>query len=281
MTAPNQEQATIWNEQAGPKWVAMQRDLDAELEPLGVAAADALRLSSGARVLDIGCGAGATTLMLAERVKPGSVLGVDISSPLLARAKERAAGLANVSFELGDAQTFSFEPASFDALFSRFGVMFFADPVAAFGNMRRALRPGGKLAFVCWRSVKENPTFSLPMEAALSLLPEVPAPTPAGAPGPFAFADEARVKDILKSAGYTDVAVTPHDASLVYAGRPDLEGAVDLALQIGPLSRAIAPLPESDRGPIREAVRAAFSRHHGPKGVVLGAATWIVTAASP
>lgn len=276
--SPNQEQATCWNEQAGPRWVSMQRDLDAELEVFGVAVADALAPESGSRVLDVGCGAGATTLLLAERVRPGKVLGVDISAPLLERARERAAEVPNASFELGDAQTFAFEAASYDAVFSRFGVMFFADPVAAFANLRRALRKGGKLGFVCWRGAKENPSFTLPLEAAQSFLKEPNAPSIPGAPGPFAFEDAARVRDILTRAGYTDVNVVPFDTKMVFAGRVDIEGAVELALQIGPLSRAVASVPEAARGPIRDAVRAAFLPHHGPTGVLLDAATWIVTA---
>src|SRR5258708_11737410 len=124
---PNRDQATYWNEQAGPRWVAMGRDLDAQLEPFGVVVANKLGLVSGERVLDVGCGAGATSLMLAERVRPGQVVGIDISGALLARARERAAGIDNLRFEEADAQTFPFPGASYDLLFSRFWVMFFAD----------------------------------------------------------------------------------------------------------------------------------------------------------
>ena len=177
--APNAEQATFWNEQGGPRWVQMERDLDAQLETLGRALVNHLALRAGERVLDVGCGGGATSLMIAEKVSPGQVVGVDISAPLVARARERAAQVPNVRYELGDAQTFAFDEASFDVVSSRFGVMFFADPVAAFANLRRALRRGGRIGFVCWRPVRDNPAFSLPMDAALPLLPDPPKPSPA------------------------------------------------------------------------------------------------------
>src|SRR6185503_5359802 len=139
----------------------MQRDLDAQLEPFGVAVLSKLGLVSRESVLDVGCGAGATSLMLAERVRPGEVVGVDISAPLLARARERGGALSNLRFELADAQTLAFGGARYDAVFSRFGVMFFADPVAAFRNLGAALRPDGRLGFVCWRAMRDNPSFVL------------------------------------------------------------------------------------------------------------------------
>ncbi len=274
---PNREQAIYWDEQAGPRWVAAERHMDAQLEPLGVAAMDALGLAPGERVLDVGCGAGATSLAIAERVRPGEVVGLDISGSLLARARERAAGIDSVRFERGDAQTFAFEGRTFDAIFSRFGVMFFADPVAAFANLRTALRPGGRLGFVCWRPMRENPLFHVPIEAAMPLLPQAPAAPPPDAPGPFAFADAARVRAILERAGYHDVAVTPHDG-VVAGERTDLDGAVDLAMQFGPLSRALSGVDDATRARIRERVRAAFVPYHGASGVSFPAATWLVTA---
>jgi SAM-dependent methyltransferase len=281
MTKPNDTQARYWNEQAGQSWVAMQRDLDAELEPFGVALLGKLGLGAGERVLDVGCGAGATSLMLAERAHPGQVVGIDISAPLLARARERAAAVDNLSFEQADAQTFAFPPASFDSIFSRFGVMFFADPIAAFTNLRSALKTGGRLGFVCWRAWTENPSFSLPLEAALPFLPEPPEPPQADAPGAFAFAHRDRTARILEGAGYRDVDITALDSELVFAGRRDLEGAVDLALAIGPLSRAAATLSPAVQERVRAAVQDAFLPHHGPAGVLLPAATWLVTARRP
>lgn len=166
-------------------------------------------------------------------------------------------------------------------MFSRFGVMFFADPVAAFENLRTALRAGGRLGFVCWRAMRENPSFVLPLEAARPLLSEVPPPPEPDAPGPFAFADRARMQTILERSGYRDVDIKAHDTELVFAGRSDIEGAVDLALQVGPLSRALAALPEVNQARVRDAVRDAFAPYHEPAGVTLPAATWIVTARRP
>lgn len=277
---PNRDQAREWNERGGPRWVAMERDLDAQLAPYSAALIDALAPSLGERVLDVGCGAGATSLAIAERVRPGEVVGVDISGPMIARARERAQAIENLRFEEADAQTFAFASgAPFDAIASRFGVMFFADPVAAFINLRTALRPAGRLAFVCWRALRENPAFTLPLQAALPLLPEPPKSPEPGAPGPFAFADADRVRSILEQAGYADVQIAPRDTDMVVAGRPDLEGAVDLTMRIGPLSRAL-PVVMTDElhAQIRARVRDALAPHHGPSGVTLTGATWIVTA---
>jgi len=280
-THPNRDQANYWNDQGGPRWVANQRELDAELEPLGIAVADELGLVSGERVLDVGCGAGATSLMLAERVRPGQVVGIDISDPLIARARQRGAAIENLRFERADAQTFAFSEGSYDTLFSRFGVMFFSDPIAAFRNLRRALRTGGKLGFVCWRAIRDNPSFTLPLEAALPWFREPPKPPEPNAPGPFAFAEEGRLREVLDGAGYGDIDVSAHDADLVFAGRSDLEGAVDLALQVGPLARALPELDETSHAQVRAAVRDAFVPYHRPSGVTLPFATWIVTARAP
>jgi SAM-dependent methyltransferase len=256
----------------------MERDLNAVLEPFGIAVASKLGLVSGERVIDVGCGAGATSRMLAERVRPGQVVGIDISGPLLERARQRGEGIENLRFENADAQTFAFPAASYDTVFSRFGVMFFADPIEAFRNLRMALRTGGKLGFVCWRAMRDNPSFVLPLQAALPFLPEPPKPPEPGAPGPFAFADEDRLRGILERAGYGDIDIVRHDTDLVFAGRSDIEGAVDLALQVGPLSRALSTLTETTRARVRTAVRDAFLPHHKASGVTLPAATWMVTA---
>ncbi|MDF3065994.1 MAG: SAM-dependent methyltransferase PhcB [Polyangiaceae bacterium] len=274
----NPEQATYWNEIGGPRWVAMQEDLDAELAPFGVAVETALALRAGAHVLDVGCGAGATSLSLTERVRPGEVLGVDISAPLLARARQRAQGVAGLRFQLADAQTFAFEPERFDAVFSRFGVMFFADPVAAFSNLRVALRTTGKLGFVCWRSQDENPSFTLPARAAMPFLQERPESPKPGEPGPFAFAQREHLANVLERAGFCDVSIEPQDTHMVFAGRRDLEGAVEQAFEFGPLGRLRTPLEPHVRAQVWDAIRAAFEPHYGPSGVVLPAATWLVTA---
>lgn len=274
----NAAQTSCWNEQAGPLWARRQEELDAQLAPIGDALLEALGLRRGERVLDVGCGAGATTLAIADRVAPGEVLGLDVSAPLLARAAERARGLTHVQFVRADAQTHRHEGARFDVVSSRFGVMFFDDPIAAFANLGDMLVPGGRLGFVCWRSVRENPLFTLPLEAATPWLAQPPPMPPPDAPGPFAFADSDRVRALLEAAGWAQIEIAPHDVDVAYAGGPDLERAVDLALEIGPLSRAMPGVESSQHAPIRAAVREAFARHLGPRGVVLPAASWLVTA---
>lgn len=275
--APNAQQATYWNEGAGPTWADLQVPLDRQLAPLGHAAMAALSPKSGERILDIGCGAGDTSLELARMVAPdGRVTGADISHTLLEVARRRTGGQAGVRFVEADVQTYGFEPSGFDAVFSRFGVMFFADPTAAFANIRRALKPDGRLAFVCWRTPAENPIMSLPMAAALAALPSsATAPPPApGAPGPFAFADPDRVRSILAEAGFSDVVLTPTDMKV---GGGDLQTVLAMSLKIGPLGALLREHPGHREGAV-EAVRQALAAHDGPDGVKLGSATWVVTA---
>lgn len=273
----NAAQAEYWNAQAGPTWAEQQAPLDRQLQPLGRRVMEALALQPGERVLDVGCGAGATTLELATAVGPnGEVVGIDISRPLLDVARRRTAGASGVRFLEGDAQTYPFESGSFDAVFSRFGVMFFADPTAAFASLRRALRPGGRIGFVCWRAMVENPIIALPMQAASGHLTPPPPPEP-GAPGPFAFADPDRVRTILNAAGLEDVVLTAHDQKI---GSGDLATALALALKVGPLGGLLRENPDR-RDVVVDAVREALAAHEGPEGVKLDSATWIVTARAP
>lgn len=275
--APNAQQVIYWNEGAGPTWADLQVPLDRQLAPLGHAAMAALSPKPGERILDIGCGAGDTTLELARMVAPdGRITGADISHTLLEVARRRAEGLADVRFLEADVQTHRFEPSGFDAVFSRFGVMFFADPTAAFTNIRRALKPGGRIAFVCWRTPAENQIMSLPMAAALAKLPPSAASVPPvpGAPGPFAFADPDRVRGILADAGFSDVVLTPTDMKV---GGGDLEAMLAMSLKVGPLGALLREYPEHRDGAVG-AVRDALADHDGPDGVKLDSATWVVTA---
>ncbi|HLY80220.1 MAG TPA: methyltransferase domain-containing protein [Caulobacteraceae bacterium] len=270
---PNAAQIAYWNVN-GANWVALQDVLDTQLQDLGLAAMAALGVGEGERVIDIGCGCGATTMELARRVGAGGkVLGADISAPMLEVARRRAGelGLGHVGFVEADAQIHAFEPA--DAAFSRFGVMFFADPSAAFANIRKALAPAGRLAFVCWRVLAENPWMTIPMAAVAPLVPSTPPPPP-NAPGPFAFADRDRVHGILTAAGFTQIAIDPHNQAI---GQGDLETTVRTSLNVGPVGAALRENPQL-RGPITEAVRAALAPHAGADGVKLPSATWIVTA---
>jgi SAM-dependent methyltransferase len=276
MTEPaaNTDQIAYWNDAAGQTWAELQDLLDVQTEPLGRAVIAALAPRPGEFVLDVGCGCGQTSLTLAERVRPdGGVVGVDISQPMLAVARERAKAAPQVSFVEADAQTFAFEPGAFDAIHSRFGVMFFEDPAAAFANLRAALKPGGRLGFVCWRPIAENPIMSLPMAAAARHVPAPPPPEP-GAPGPFAFADPERVRAILSGAGFTDIAIAPQDLP---AGGNSVEDALRLSLRVGPLGRQLREHPEGREGAVA-AIRAALSEHQIDGRVFLPSATWIVTA---
>jgi SAM-dependent methyltransferase len=277
MSEPNATQAVYWNDIAGRSWAEFQEGLDRQVAPLGRQAMAALAPAPGERIVDIGCGAGETSLELARAVGAGgSVLGIDLSEPLLAIARRRSAGVAGLDFLQADAQTYPFEPGGFDAAFSRFGVMFFESPIAAFDNIRRALRPGGRLAFVCWRKPDENPIMRLPMEAAGPLVPPQPPPEPS-APGPFAFANPDRVRGVLANAGFVAVEIRPHDEKV---GSGDLETALGLALSIGPLGAILRENPDL-REPVRPRVREALAAHDGGAGPQLHAAVWVVTARSP
>jgi SAM-dependent methyltransferase len=275
LAGPNAAQVTYWNENAGPTWVKLQAQLDEQLAGLGAATIAALGPQPGERIIDVGCGCGDTTLELARRVGPaGHVLGADISAPMLAVAKARAAaaGLAQAAFAEADAQTYAFEPA--DGVFSRFGVMFFADPIAAFANLRRALKPGGRVAFVCWRAMAENPVMTAPLAAILPLLPEPPPAAPPEAPGPFAFADRNRLQRILSGSGFADIRIEPHDELI---GWRELDTAVTLALNMGPVGMIARANPDL-RPRLEPAVRGALTPYAGPEGVRIPSATWIVRA---
>ena len=283
MAAENAEQRTYWNEQAGPLWVTYQERLDRQIGPHGDAALAKLAPAQGERVLDLGCGCGDTSLALARAVgAAGRVLGLDLSEPMLARARERAAaaGLANVAFRAADVQTAPLERGTFDAAFSRFGVMFFADPAAAFANVRRALRPGGRVVFACWRPVAENPWILVPMAAAMPHV-TLPPPPPPGAPGPFAFGDAARVRGILEAAGFAAIEIEPAEVPMLPGGG-DVDEAADTFLEVGPLASALREAGAGDavRARVRGAVRDAFASHARNGRVELGSAIWLVRARS-
>ncbi|MFI5217367.1 MAG: class I SAM-dependent methyltransferase [Candidatus Limnocylindria bacterium] len=282
-TGPNAEQIAYWNEQAGANWVAREALLDEQIAPLGLAAMDRAGVAQGERVVDVGCGCGQTTLQLGARVGPrGSVTGIDISAPMLERARARAAeqGLANVRFLNADAQSTPLGAQAFNLVFSRFGVMFFADPKAAFANLRASLAPGGRVAFVCWQELARNAWMSIPMRAAASQV-ALPAPPPPGTPGPTAFADPGRVRGILESAGFAGIAIEPLEGPLVVGGSgATLEQAVEFTLKMGPMARALRETPSEEIARVAVAVREAIAPHRTPKGVILGYAAWIVSARS-
>jgi SAM-dependent methyltransferase len=279
-SGPNAEQITYWNETAGPKWVALEAFLDEQICGLGEAAMDRVGIGPGERVLDVGCGTGQTSLGLARRVGPdGRVTGLDISAPMLGRARDRAraAGATNVAFFAADVQTHRFEPGGADVAFSRFGIMFFADPPAAFTNLHSALRPGGRLGFVCWQALPENPWIAVPVMAAAQHI-TIPIPASPDAPGPFAFANAERVRTILERAGFADVEFADQRATLTVGGKGPVEQAVGFILQMGPAAATIREATPEVRETVAAAVREALAPYHTPDGVRMSSASWVVTA---
>jgi SAM-dependent methyltransferase len=275
---PNAQQAAYWNEQAGPKWVALQERLDRMIGPLGREALDLAAPAPGERALDVGCGCGDTTLLLAERVGPGGrVLGIDLSAPMLERARARGAGAANLRFEQGDAQTHGFGDERFDLIYSRFGVMFFADPPAAFANLRGALAEGGRLAFVCWQDPGRNDWARVTVGAVLKHVPPPPPPEP-DAPGPFALADAERVRKILGQAGFAEVRIDASEGTLLLGGDATLDEAVEFGLRAGPASRLLAGQGPETLAAATESLREALAPFAAPEGVRMPCATWLVTA---
>jgi len=277
---PNADQIQYWNAQAGPKWVAAEALLDAQIGSLGLRAMERARVAPGEAVLDVGCGCGHTTLQLAEKVgHRGSVTGIDVSRVMLERARSRSAHCGNVRFENVDAQTAALPAAGFDLVFSRFGVMFFADPEAAFANLRTSLRPGGRLSFVCWQELGRNPWMRVPLAAAAAHVP-LPAPPAPGAPGPFSFADADRVRRILTGAGFAKVACEAVDETLLIAGGGDLGRTVEFALQLGPVGALLREAGDGEREAVAGAVRDALAAYVTPEGVRMDAAAWFFTGAA-
>lgn len=275
---PNSDQIAFWNGDAGQRWVDDQEAMDATLAPFGEAAMEAIGVPRGGEVIDLGCGCGGTTLELARRTGPmGRVLGVDISTPMLARAVQRANGasLDHTLFVNTDASSYPFEPQAFDVAFSRFGVMFFDKPAAAFANIRKALRPQGRLGFVCWRALAENEWVTVARDVALRHVAP-PEPAGPGAPGPFAFAEPAHVASVLGRAGFTGITLRPFDHAMRHEG--DVAEIAATMARMGPASRLIADAPEDVRGRIADDLAEAIAPRHDGKGIDLAAAAWIVTA---
>jgi SAM-dependent methyltransferase len=276
----NADQIAYWNGPGGQRWADRQQSQDVLLAPVAEIMINRAKTKAGERIVDVGCGSGATTIALAQKVGPnGHVLGIDISAPMLARARQLSPNGAPVEFVLADATIYPFEPASFDLLASRFGVMFFAEPALSFANMRKALRPSGRLAFACWREPRDNPFFMAPLQAVYKHVPKLPPPGPDD-PGPFAFASEARVNRVLSEAGFTDIAMERCDLVLDIAIGRGLDAAVESALEIGPASRALDGHPADVRSAATNSIREALATFAKGQAVPLPASIWIVTAAS-
>jgi len=276
----NAEQITYWNGPGGQHWVQRQEMQDVVLGAVSDVLIARSKAAAGERIVDIGCGCGATTIAFASKVGPrGYVLGVDVSAPMLARAKEVAPAGAPLEFALADATVHAFQPSSFDLLVSRFGVMFFAEPALSFTNLRKALRPGGRMAFACWRTPRDNPWLMVPLMAVYQHVPKMPELGPED-PGPFSFAKEERVGRILAEAGFSSIAFERHDLSLDVAAGRGLDVAVSTAINMGPASRALDGHPPETIEAATASIRTALTPFARGDTVPLGASIWIVTAAN-
>jgi ubiquinone/menaquinone biosynthesis C-methylase UbiE len=277
----NADQIAYWNGAGGQRWADRQPVQDILLQPIADILIDRARVKGGERILDVGCGSGSTSFAFARATGPtGHVTGIDISAPMLARAREVTPQGARVEFVLADATVHAFAPEGFDLLASRFGVMFFADPALSFANMRRGMRRSGRLAFACWREPRENPFFMTPLQAVYRHVPKMPQVGPED-PGPFAFASQERVKRILSAAGFTEIAMEPCDLALDVAVGRGLDAAVQGALEIGPAARALTDQPPELLAAATQSVREALTPHVKGQTVPLDAAIWIVTARAP
>ena len=277
---PNAGMAEFWNGNGGKNWVSREARLESSLKVFGQQAVNAGGITPGHRILDIGFGCGETSIELAQQVEPdGQVNGVDISETMVAAAEKKALekGVTNVSFECADAQTKAFPSDSYDLVFSRFGVMFFDDLVSAFKNIYASLKPGGRLAFVCWAPRDQNAWVGLPLQVVAKHL-SLPAPPGNDEPGPFSLSEESRVNDILSSAGFTNISVESFQTPFVLGGNVD--EASSFLMQLAPSGSAInnADADEKTRERIALDMAELLKSHVNNEGVSMSAAALLVTA---
>lgn len=274
----NADQIAYWNGPGGQRWADRQQVQDELLLPVSTILLDRAKALPGEHIIDVGCGCGATTQAFAEQVgASGYLLGIDVSAPMLERAVQLATSHARMEFRLADAAVYRFLPARFDLIASRFGVMFFAEPVSAFANLRKALRPLGRLAFICWREPRLNPWLMAPLQAVYKHVPKLPDIGPED-PGPFSFASEARVHRILGEAGFSEIVMEACELALDISVGCGLDAAVKSSLEIGPASRALEGQPVEVVAAAANSIRDALAPFAREQTVVLPASIWIVTA---
>lgn len=275
------EGSESWDGALGEQWVAERDRFDDLLRPYGRALLDGAAIVPGETVLDVGCGSGDTTVQVARRVGPeGKVVGIDLSKQMLEAARERVAAesLTNVTFEQGDAQTFAFDEGAFDAVVSRFGVMFFADPAAAFVNLARALRPGGRLTFVCWQDPMKNEWISVP---AMAVIQHVGLPEPGDplAPGPFSLADGDRLRTLVEGAGVADVRI--ESLTLPAKMGSDVDDVVAFFRGSDMAREILTGKPDDRVDAALASLRDALAAYAGPDGIVLTGTAWLVMGRRP
>jgi SAM-dependent methyltransferase len=273
----NEAQAQAWDGDEGELWARHADFFEESTRPHQALLMAAAAIGAGERVLDVGCGSGGSTIEAARAASEGSAVGIDLSSAMVRTARDRAAarGVGNARFVQGDAQVFGFEPASFDVAISRTGTMFFADPVAAFGNLARAIRPDGRVALVSWRAPDHNEWFGSFVDAMT--LGRPPAPPPRDAPGPFAHADPVRNEQVLTAAGLTDVTHEPLDLPMHFGATA--ADAFEVLRRL--LAWMVADLGADERSEAFADLRRSLEEHQTPAGVSYGSAAWLITARRP
>ncbi len=274
----NAEQVAYWNGPAGERWSERQAAQDRMFAAVTTHIVTRADPRPGERAIDLGCGAGAISVAVAQRVIPGGrVLGIDVSAPLLECARRRTDPALPIDYLLADASAHAFEPGAADLLVSRFGSMFFADPAASFRNLHRGLRRGARVVLACWREPRRNPFFLLTLQAAYEHVPRLAEVGPED-PGPFAFAQEGRVRRILESADFGDLRFDSLDLEIDIAGGQGLEAAVESALAIGPTSRALEGQPQAARAAATARIREVLASRERGGAVPLAGSIWLIEA---
>jgi ubiquinone/menaquinone biosynthesis C-methylase UbiE len=280
MEETNKKQRDFWSGKGGYVWVEKQNAMDVMLEPLGNAALAKLPKNLGRHVIDIGCGCGSTTLSIAEQLNESAkITGVDISEPMLDQAKKVASekNLSNVDFQVMDIQTELDIEGKYSAAFSRFGVMFFENPVIAFKNINRSLKEEANFSFVCWQSPKLNPWQSLSIQVIKQFV-DLPSP-PERSPGPFAFADADYLKSIMTDSGFKNINLESHEQQVTMFTGKSLEQASNDYLSINPVvTEMLKEAPESIKENISSSLQNLFKEYSNGNGLHFPSATWLVTA---
>lgn len=265
-----------WKEEGGEKWVEYIDATEASLAVFREKLIDYASVAEGEIILDVGCGGGTTSIDLASRVGPGGrVTGVDISAPILSLAKKRGERIDNLDFIEDDAASCELDEKAFNLIFSRFGVMFFSDPVAAFSNFRQSITPCGRIVFLCWRTLEENPWMGAPTAAAFQVIPPQGPPPEPDMPGPFSLSSKKRITSLLRSAGLNNVNIEAVDVDMCLG---DMDETVDYFSKMGPAAAILVNATEDQKNAVKEAMREALKQFETAEGIVAPAAAWIVTA---